>query len=212
VVSLPLRSLTALLLAPALMGCAVRRGPSRDALNAAVARGFIDLQPGWRIKAFTPILKSGGYLPAFVEGQQPGPNVRLAVPADVVGYETSYYSVKRQGDQSLQNHEATEQAVKVELASVLLTEDGKTSRRAQPALALFDLPDTTRFVRLLYLVRVSGADHDMAIVGAATPGALEELTTAIESNPAENCAIGGLGYCKWVPKGIGVQIESSDTK
>ena len=211
-VSLPLRSLTALLLALALMGCAVRRGPSRDALNAAVARGFIDLQPGWRIKAFTPILKSGGYLPAFVEGQQPGPNVRLAVPADVVGYETSYYSVKRREDQSLQNHEATEQAVKVELASVLLTEDGKTSRRPQPALALFDLPDTTRLVRLLYLVRVSGADHDMAIVGAATPGALEELTTAIESNPAENCAINGLGYCKSVPKGIGVQIESSDTK
>jgi len=212
VVSLPLRSLTALLLAFALVGCAVRRGPSRDALNAAVARGFIDLQPGWRVKAFTPILNSGGYLPAFVEQRQPGNNVRLAVPADVVGYETSCYVVERRKDQSLQDHEATGQAVKVELASVLLTEDGKTSRRPQPALALFDLPDTTRLVRLLYLVRVSGADHDMAIVGAATPGALEELTTAIESNPAENCAINGLGYCKWVPKGIGVQIESSDTK
>jgi hypothetical protein len=212
VVSLPLRSLTVFLLAFALTACAVRRGPSRDALNAAVARGFIDLQPGWRIKAFTPILKSGGYLPAFVEEQQPGNNVRLAVPADVVGYETSYYSVKRRDDQSLQNHEATGQAVKVELASVLLTKDGKTTRQHQPALALFDLPDATRFVRLLYLVRVSGADHDMAIVGAATPGALEELTKAIESNPAKNCAIGGLGYCRWVPKGIGVQIESSETK
>jgi hypothetical protein len=212
VVSLPLRSLTALLFAFALVGCAVRRGPSRDALNAAVARGFIDLQPGWRVKAFTPILKSGGYLPAFVEQRQPGNNVRLAVPAEVVGYETSYYVVERREDQSRQDHEATEQAVKVELNSVLLTKDGKTSRQHRPALALFDLPDTTRFVRLLYLVRVSGADHDMAIVGAATPGALEELTTAIERNPAENCAIGGLGYCKWVPKGIGVQIESLDTK
>jgi hypothetical protein len=177
-----------------------------------VARGFIDLQPGWRVKVFTPILNSGGYLPAFVEQQQPGSNVRLAVPTEVVGYETSRYVVERRENQSPQDHEGTGQAVKVELNSVLLTKDGKTARQRQPALALFDLPDTARFVRLLYLVRVSGADHDMAIVAAATPGVLEELTTAIESNPGENCAISGLGYCKWVPKGIGVKIESSDTK
>ncbi|MGC2327084.1 MAG: hypothetical protein WA604_10265, partial [Candidatus Sulfotelmatobacter sp.] len=90
------------------------------------------------------------------------------------------------------------------------TKDGKTTRQHQPALQLFDLPDSFRFVRLLYLVGVSGADHDMAIVGATTPAALDELTRAIETSPAENCAIGALGYCKWVPKGIGVQIESSD--
>lgn len=209
-VRLALRSLAVLLLALALMGCAVRRGPSRDALNAAVMRGFIDLQPGWSIKAFTPILKSGGYLPTLVEEQQSGGGVRLSTSADLVGYETSYYSVKQRENQSVKGHESAGQAVKVELASVLLTKDGKTVRQHQPALQLFDLPDNARFVRLLYLVRVSGADHDMAIVGAATPAALDELTRAIETSPAENCAIGALGYCKWVPKGIGVQIESSD--
>ena len=199
-----LRSLAALLLVFMLTGCAVRRGPSRDVLNAAVARGFIDLQPGWRIKAFTPILKSGGYLPALVDEGQSG-GVRLSVSAELVGYETSYYSVKRIEDKT-----AKEQGVKVAVTSVLLTKDGKAARQQQPALQLFDLPDADRFVRLLYLVRVSGADHDMAIVGAATPGALDELTRAIETNPAESCVISGLGYCKWVPKGIGVQIESSD--
>jgi hypothetical protein len=205
VVRLALRSLAALLLVFALMGCAVRRGPSRDVLNAAVARGFIDLQPGWRIKAYTPILKSGGYLPALVDEGQSGGSVRLSTPADLVGYETSYYSVKRREDQG-----ANEQGVKVAVTSVLLTKDGKATRRQQPALQLFDLPETARFVRLLYVVRVSGADHDMAIVAAATPGALDELTRAIGSNPAESCVVGGLGYCKWVPKGIGVQIESSN--
>lgn len=204
-VRLALRSLGALLLLVAFVGCAVRRGPSRDVLSAAVARGFIDLQPGWRIKAFTPILKSGGYLPDLVDEGQPGGSVRLSTPADLVGYETSYYSVRRREDTGTK-----EQGVKVEVTSVLFTRDGKSTRQQGPALQLFDLPETARFVRLLYLVRVSGADHDMAIVGAATPGALDELTRAIESNPAGNCAIGGLSYCKWVPKGIGVQIESSD--
>jgi hypothetical protein len=187
------------------MGCAVRRGPSRDVLNAAVARGFIDLQPGWRIKAFTPVLKSGGYLPAFVGEGQPGGSVRLSTPADLVGYETSYYSVRRREDKGTK-----EQGVRVELTSVSLTKDGKATRQQQPALRLFDLPKTARFVRLLYLVRVSGADHDMAIVAAATPKALDDLTRAIETSPAENCAAGGVMYCKWVPKGIGVQIESPD--
>ncbi|MGD0760071.1 MAG: hypothetical protein ABR921_14305 [Candidatus Sulfotelmatobacter sp.] len=204
-VRLALRSLAALILVFALMGCAVRRGPSRDVLNAAVARGFIDLQPGWRIKAFTPVLKSGGYLPAMVDEGQPGGSVRLSTPADLVGYETSYYSVRRREDKGTK-----EQGVRVELTSVLLTKDGKATKQQEPALQLFDLPETARFVRLLYLVRVSGADHDMAIVAAATPNALDDLTRAIETSPAERCTIGSAAYCKWVPKGIGVQIESSD--
>lgn len=209
-VRLGLRSLAALLLTFMLAGCAVRRGPSRDVLDAAVARGFIDLQPGWRIKAFTPVLKSGGYLPALVDEGQSGGSVRLSTPADLVGYETSYYSVKRREDLSVKDPPAMGQAVKIELTSVLLTRDGKTTQQRQPALQLFDLPETARFVRLLYLVRVSGADHDMAIVGAPTFGALDELTRAIGTNPVESCVVGGSSYCKWVPKGIGVQIESAD--
>jgi len=179
--------------------CAIRRGPPPDVLKDAAARGFIELQLGWRIKVVTPILESGGYFPNITEEKEQGNIVRLSTDADLVGYETSYYSVKQRKDQG----------VKVELASVLLTKNRKTTRRDQPVLQLFNLPDTVRFVRLLYLLRVSGADHDMAIVGADAPGLLDDITTKIQTDPTGHCVTSTHSYCGWVPKGVGVRIESA---
>jgi hypothetical protein len=192
------RTLAALLLAVTTTGCAVRRAPSPDVLKDAAVRGFIDLQPGWRIKVVTPILKSGGYFPNIAAEKEQGNIVRLSSDADLVGYETSYYSVKQRKDQG----------VKVEIASVLLTKESKTTRQDQPVLQLFNLPSTVRFVRLLYLLRVSGADHDMAIAGANTPGVLDEVTAKIQADPTEQCVVSAQSYCRWVPKGVGVRVES----
>jgi hypothetical protein len=179
-------------------GCAIRRGPSPDVLKDAAARGFTELQPGWRIKVVTPILKSGGYSPHITEEKEIGNIVSLSADADLVGYETSYYSVRQRKDRG----------VKIELASVLLTKDGKTTRQEQPVLQLLDLPNTVRFVRFLYLLRISGADHDMAIVGGDAPSLVDEITIKLQADPTGNCVMSAHSYCRWVPKGVGVRVES----
>jgi hypothetical protein len=193
------RLLTAILLVVAGTGCAVRRGPSPDVFHDAAERGFIDLQPGWRIRVVIPILKSGGYLPTITEQKQEDGSVRLSTSADLVGYETAYYRVRQRKDQG----------VKIELASVSLTEDGKETKRDEPVLQLFDPSDSIRFVRLLYLLRISEADHDTAILGANTPALLDELTAKIQADSTVHCVVSDRSYCMWAPKGVGVRVENS---
>jgi hypothetical protein len=59
--------------------------------------------------------------------------------------------------------------------------DGKTTRQPRPLVALFNLPVQMGYVRLIYLVRVSDADHNMAIVGAEDPETLASLTSYFPS-------------------------------
>jgi hypothetical protein len=64
---------------------------------------------------------------------------------------------------------------------------------------------------LIYLIRVSAADHNMAIAAAASIEDLEELTQRIRDNPA-SCENGGKTYCSWVPAGIAVRPETRQAR
>ncbi len=159
------------------VGCASR--PSRSRQDAPgvpldIHKRFLDLQPGWRIEVFTPVVKSGGYLPQLREEQQ-GSATILSGGDDLVGYETSRYTVeKRNGG-----------GVRVKFNSAMITRQGKTTRQSHPIVPLFDLPEQAKYVRLVYMVRVSDADHDTAIAAARDPSTLEQLTEWIESGPGE---------------------------
>jgi hypothetical protein len=102
-------------------------------------------------------------------------------------------------------------AIRFETAEI--TNDGKSTRRSQPMVPLFDLPENVRYVRLLFLTRASETEHDQAILGSSSSADLDLLKRNVEDNPAQNCKIQPQGVCTWVPSGIAVQPEKkADTR
>lgn len=186
-----LLSLTAILAA----GCPVRK--PREQLSALADRSYVDLEPGWRVRVVIPILKSGKFKMQVEEIHTERGTVALKTGSDFVGYEVDYYAVSAQNGNGL--------VVRFDSAEV--TSDGKSNRQSQPLVPLFDLPENVRYVRLLFLTRVSQTDHDQAVLGSSSLAGLDVLRQRVESSPAENCKIQPEGICSWVPDGIAVQPE-----
>jgi hypothetical protein len=182
----------------ALAGCAMRTRPVVP--PPVTDRDYIDLQPGWRIRAITPILKSGAYKPELKEATASGGSVQISAGDDFVGYETSYYSV-RPGKPA---------GVVVAFVSAETNIDGKVTGTQQPRVHLFDFPASARYVRLFLLTRVSRADHNQAILAAPTLEDLNSLTERVRADPAVGCTSRADSHCEWVPEGIAVRPERSD--
>jgi hypothetical protein len=198
----------AVLVAVLLSGCAARTwrvtrdvdallltAPARKAKPqpvVSVGQGaFLDLQPEWRIRTITPILKSGAFrLPSAT--RQEGLTSSIDSRGEFLGVETAFYHVRRD--------------MRLELASVEASVEGKAEKRSKPIANLFQLPADVRHVRFVYLTRVSDADHDMAIVAARTTTEIDELTRKVKSEPAGAC--GSTPYCTWVPAGIAVLAQA----
>jgi len=118
-------------------------------------------------------------------------SVDLVAGSDFIGYESSYYVVRLR----------KEGEISVDFRAAQMHKDGKTVRQAQPRVPLFSLPPGTRYVRLMYLLRLSDADHDMAVVSASGAKELEARTEAVRKDPAHGCVAPN---CSWVPAGIAV--------
>lgn len=71
------------------------------------------------------------------------------------------------------------------------------------------LPMQTEHIRLVYLMRVSEADHNMAIIASRRFDALNVFTKKFEKNP-NACAISNRVFCAWVPAGIALRPEKSE--
>lgn len=176
-------------------GCAVHK-PHED-MGAFVDKSYVDLEPGWRIRVVTPILSSGKFKMQPKEFHAEGKTEALQAGGDFMGYETDYYAVNaRNGN-----------GVVVRFGSAEFTGNGKSSKRSQPLVPLFDLPESVRYVRLLFLTRASQTEHDQAILGSSSLADLDALRKRVEESPAENCKIQPEGVCSWVPAGIAVQPE-----
>ncbi|HKW99425.1 MAG TPA: hypothetical protein VJN43_16915 [Bryobacteraceae bacterium] len=183
----------ALLLACALAGCTFRTAR----IPSPVQRGdSIDLQPGWRLRVVTPILKSGGYRLNALNEQTGGNTITIA-GSDFLGYETAYYAVKARRCRG----------VRVEFTSADRNQNGETRSEDRPLVRLFQLPRRDRYVRLIYLLRSSRADHDMAVVAAAGTKSLEILTEQLEADPTGGCRSSKTASCSWIPDGIAVRAE-----
>lgn len=179
-----------LALASVLTGCAARNARAPASAVQSIGPSYIDLEPGWRLRVVTPILKSGGYRLKPTGQTVSGGTVTLSVGDDFLGYEVAYYAVKARNG--------------VEFVSAETTRDGRTTPQPQPVAHLFQLPRGVRHVRLIYLVRVSQADHDMAVAAAKDMDALEALTRRVEANPVDACHDEQGGFCAWIPAGIAV--------
>lgn len=178
--------------------CASRRA----AIPAPVAASspspdYIDLLAGFHVRAITPILKSGGYQFKPQQEIAEGKTITLSVGSDFLGYETSNYSVRPR----------RRAGVEVVFTGAEVTKDGITTLQPRPIAPLFQLPRNARFVRLIYLIRVSGADHNMALAAADRMETLEALTRQVKADPVNGCKSGGRAYCSWIPEGIAVRAE-----
>lgn len=191
------RRLLCLTLASLLTGCAARNARAPAAEVQPIGPSYIDLEPGWRLRVVTPILKSGGYRLKSTDRTVNGSTVSLSVGDDLLGYEVAYYAVKARNG--------------VEFVSAEITREGRTTPQPQPMAHLFELPRGIRHVRLIYLVRVSQADHNMAVAAAKDMDALETLTRRVEANPADACRDGQSAFCAWIPAGIAVVPQLQKT-
>ena len=180
-----------------LTACAARHAHAPVAAVQPIGPSYIDLEPRWRLRVVTPILKSGGYLLNLTGQSESGGGVTLHAGDDFLGYEVAYYAVTaRRG---------------VEFVSAEITRNGRTVAQPQPVAHLFQLPRGVRHVRLIYLVRVSQADHDMAVAAAKDMDALDALTRRVEANPADGCRSDPGAFCAWIPAGIAVVPQFQKT-
>ncbi len=188
----------ALVFLVALVGC-TRTNTATVALPS-ITHEYIDLIAGWRLRIVAPVTKSGSYDVKTESSQQQGNVITLKSSDDLIGFETSFWSIKaRPGG-----------GVSILLASAELTVDGKPSAIAKPTRALLNVPNTARYVRAFYLTRKSDADHNMALAGAPRLDQLEAFTLAFRDSPNEACAdyVKQHHYCEWIPAGMAVRPEA----
>lgn len=181
-----------------LTGCASRT--VRIAATPAVSANndYLDIQAGWRLTAVTPILKSGGYVLKTPDKLTSGSNgFTLSAGTDFEGYEVAHYEVKAQSGGR----------VRVEFNSAEVTKEGKTLPQPQSIAPLFQMARRATYLRLIYLIRISQADHNMAVVAARNIDALDAMTRQVQTNPAEGCKVDQRASCAWVPDGIAVRAE-----
>lgn len=157
---------------------------------------YQDLAPGQRLRIVVPVLTSGKReapkLAASINGKE-----MLFTKGDLAGYEVSEYTAeKRHGGR-----------VELRFTSAAITKDGKTSQETQPPALPLALPQKPQHIRLLYLIRNSQADHNMAIVAAKKRPALEAFTKRLKSRP-DICGSESEIFCVWVPAGIAVRPEA----
>jgi hypothetical protein len=177
-------------------------GPRNTPVSVSAPSGslptFIDLQAGWRLRAIVPITKSGVFgsaVASVISRDSTNQTITVTAKSDFLGYETQYYSVAKQG-----------RGIRIRFDSASSTKNGQTAAESQPSIDLFRLPARDRYVRLVYLLRASRADHNMAVIAARQIAKLESITQAVQHAPAD-CISSPQAFCSWIPAGIAVRPE-----
>ncbi len=116
--------------------------------------------------------------------------------ANLIGYEVSYYTVAGRNAGR----------VRLKFRSAEITKDAKTMQETNAPPLPFALPAKAERVRLIYLVRSSQADHNMAIAASKDLAELNAFTDRVKMNPAV-CERDATVFCTWVPAGIAVRPE-----
>lgn len=175
---------------------------------------WIDLQPGWRVRVVTPVIKSDGH---FVEGLPvfssagPGPSgqpsggttngatITLKTGKNFVGYEISLYAVKppRAG------------GVRVVFGTAAIHQGEKETVRWHPIVPVFRLPRNDAFIRVLHLAWGMHGNHEAAILAANRRGLLDEVTKQVQYH-VDACRNTADTHCFWIPTGMAVIPEQRD--
>ena len=143
------------------------------------------------------MLKSGGFLLKIADQPEEGNTIALRAGDDFLGYETATYAVEARKDGG----------VRVALTGVDLNRDGAITHPAKSVAPRLRMPNRFRRVRLLYMRKVSNADHAMAVLAAPDSPGLAALTRRVEASPATACRNNRNEYCEWIPAGVAVRPE-----
>jgi hypothetical protein len=178
------------------VGCS--REQVRVPARSAVPRNdsYFDLKAGSSVRVVVPLLKSGAFRSELVPQKTEGNTISLSAE-DLIGYTTSHYAVIGKANE-----------VRLKFVSAEETREGKTTAMPGAPELPFELPRQTEHVRLVYLVRVSQADHNMAIVAAKQVIDLNAFTERLKENPSI-CHSSAHIFCSWVPAGVAVRAETS---
>ena len=129
------------------------------------------------------------------QGRVTGNTVEVQASNDFVGYERDFYKVEAHRGEG----------IVVRFSHAEVWENGRTHLRCQSGLPLFPNGGEWMYIRLVYLVRESAVDHDMAIISAMRPETLDGLTQAVILRA--ECNSDAIATCTWVPKGVAVDPE-----
>jgi hypothetical protein len=146
-----------------------------------------------------PLLKSGGFRANLHTQEAKGSTITLTAD-DLIGYITYQYAVTGKNG-----------SVRLKFLSAQQTKEGRTLPVAPPPPLPFNLPWTPQHVRLVYLVRSSQADHNMAIIASKNRNSLDAFTTLLQKDP-ETCKATKATFCSWVPSGIAVRPEPAEPR
>lgn len=191
-----MRRAAAVLVVIALAGCAPRRMPPPK-VPLVRSPAYLDLEAGWSVHVVTPVLKSGGFLLRPQEERAEGNTITMRADDEVLGYETAVYGVK-QGRRG---------GVRLALSQVTLHRGDTLTRPRKSIAPGLGMPGRMRYVRLLYMQKVSDADHNMAILAATDTARLQALTQRVQATPLAGCRDSRHEYCAWVPAGVAVRAE-----
>lgn len=84
--------------------------------------------------------------------------------------------------------------------------DGVKTELAKAPELPFALPAKQQHIRLVYLVRQSRSDHNMAIIASKELAPMNSLTQDLKTNP-DLCRTERQVFCSWVPAGVAVRAE-----
>jgi hypothetical protein len=146
------------------------------------------------VHVVVPLLKSGEFRSDLVEQKAEGNTISLRA-SNLVGYTNSSYMVT-----------GKPRSVHLTFVSAQETRDGKPTMLPAPPGLPFQLPPKSELVRLVFLVRVSQADHNMAVLGAKRLELLDAFTKRLMDDPSI-CRGTGEVFCSWVPAGVAVRPE-----
>jgi len=162
----------------------------------ATNNAFMDLAPGGFLRILVPVLTSQGSRVETSSPKAEGNTVVLSA-ANLAGYEVSYYSITGRANGK----------VRLKFVSAEITKEGKTEQEARAPSLPFSLPSKAQHIRLIYLVRNSQSDHNMAITASKALDELNDFTNRLKGDP-DLCKTDGEVFCSWVPAGVAVRPEA----
>jgi hypothetical protein len=176
-------------------GCAHKTLHAAAIPNTPVDNSYMDLTAGGSLRITVPILTSGGYQVATNTVHEHGNSIVMSA-ANLAGYAVSYYSIEGRSKGKVQ----------VRFRAAEITRNGTTVQQTSAPRLPFLLPSASEYIRLIYLVRKSPADHNMAIAASKNLDALNAFTNRLKRQP-DVCKPDAVVSCFWVPAGVAVRPE-----
>ena len=160
----------------------------------------LELQPGWRLSAIVPVWSSAGPH-AFGDAHEAGRTITMTAPKELEGFQTQDFSiVQRRGG-----------GIRMAMLPATLTKAGVTAPDPQTPTPVVQLPKSARYARLVYLIRETRAEHDMALVSSTSHDMLEDFSRRVQKDPVE-CRDTRGTFCSWIPKGVAVRAEKQNER